>query len=258
MRLAAPFNSMPRRWSRAESARCKSPSSSSKNAWAKKAFFEPGRKRALPFLPRTVGIVTALGGAGLRDILRVLLDRFSNLHVIVRPARVQGEGAADEIAQAIEDLNRHARAEVIIVGRGGGSLEDLWAFNQEVVARAIFRSRIPIVSAVGHEIDFTIADFVADKRAPTPTFAAHVVVPSRIELRDQIKVMERSLFSAMRKNLDDLAEDIDYLSARVKHPKVLMRDAHEHVDETSVELADAMTARIADARRPLREYATRR
>ncbi len=148
--------------------------------------FDAARKRALPFLPRTVGIVTALGGAGLRDILRVLLDRFPNLNVIIRPARVQGDGAAEEIADAIEDLNRHARAEVIIVGRGGGSLEDLWAFNEEVVARAIFRSRIPIVSAVGHEIDFTIADFVADQRAPTPTFAAQWWCRSRVELREQI------------------------------------------------------------------------
>jgi exodeoxyribonuclease VII large subunit len=228
-----------------------------KKRLSEEGLFEPARKRALPFLPRTVGIVTALGGAGLRDILRVLLDRFPNLHVIVRPARVQGEGAANEIAEAIEDLNRHARAEVIIVGRGGGSLEDLWAFNEEVVARAIFRSRIPIVSAVGHEIDFTIADFVADKRAPTPTFAAHMVVPSRIELRDQIKVLERSLTSSMRKTLDDLAEDIDYLSARVKHPRVLMRAARERADETAVELADAMAARVADARRQLREYASR-
>src|ERR1022692_1804134 len=173
-----------------------------KKRLSEEGLFEPARKRALPFLPRTVGIVTALGGAGLRDILRVLLDRFPNLHVIVRPARVQGEGAANEIAEAIED-------------------------------------------------------FVADKRAPTPTFAAHMVVPSRIELRDQIKVLERSLTSSMRKNLDDLAEDIDYLSARVKHPRVLMRAARERADETAVELADAMAARVADARRQLREYASR-
>ena len=215
--------------------------------------FEPARKRTLPFLPRTVGIVTALGGAGLRDILRILLDRFPNLHVIIRPARVQGEGAADEIADAIADLNRQGRAEVIIVGRGGGSLEDLWAFNEEVVARAIFRSRIPIVSAVGHEIDFTIADFVADKRAPTPTSAAHLVVPALVELREQIRTQERALNSSMRKMLDDLAEDIDYLSARVKHPRVLIAEAHEHVAEASAELAHAMQVRVLDARRQVGE-----
>ncbi len=134
--------------------------------------FDAARKRALPFLPRTVGIVTARHGAGLRDMLRVMLDRFPNLHLLVRPARVQGDGAADEIADAIADLNRDRRAEVIIVGRGGGSLEDLWAFNEEPVARAIHRSQIPVVSAVGHEVDYTIADFVADLRAPTPTAAA--------------------------------------------------------------------------------------
>ena len=219
--------------------------------------FDAARKRELPFLPRTVGIVTALGGAGLRDILRVLLDRFPNLHVIIRPARVQGEGAADEIADAIADLNRQGRAEVIIVGRGGGSLEDLWAFNEEVVARAIFRSRIPIVSAVGHEIDFTIADFVADKRAPTPTFAAHVVVPARVELREQIGSLDRKLTASMRKLLDDLAEDVDYLSARVKHPRALIREAHQRVDEMSKELAAAMNARIRDARRVVREHSAR-
>jgi exodeoxyribonuclease VII large subunit len=219
--------------------------------------FDAARKRTLPFLPRTVGIVTALGGAGLRDILRVLLDRFPNLNVIIRPARVQGDGAAEDIADAIEDLNRHARAEVIIVGRGGGSLEDLWAFNEEIVARAIFRSRIPIVSAVGHEIDFTIADFVADKRAPTPTFAAHVVVPSRIELRDQVSLLATKLASSMRKLLDDLNEDVDYLAARVKHPRALMSEAHAHLDEISEELAFAMKARVLDARRQVREYAAR-
>jgi exodeoxyribonuclease VII large subunit len=115
--------------------------------------FEQTRKRRLPLLPRTVGIVTALGGAGLRDMLRILIDRYPNLHIIVRPARVQGHGAAMEIAAAIEDLNRDGRAEVIIAGRGGGSLEDLWAFNEEIVARAIYGSAIAIVSAVGHEID---------------------------------------------------------------------------------------------------------
>jgi len=219
--------------------------------------FDAARKRELPFLPRTVGIVTALGGAGLRDILRVLLDRFPNLNVIIRPARVQGEGAADEIADAIADLNRHARAEVIIVGRGGGSLEDLWAFNEEVVARAIFRSHIPIVSAVGHEIDFTIADFVADQRAPTPTFAAHVVVPSRIELREQIANLDRTLNASTRKMLDDLAEDVDYLAARVKHPRALLREAHAQVDELSEELAGAMKARVLDARRLMREHGAR-
>ena len=153
--------------------------------------FERARKRAIPFLPRRIGIVTARGGAGLRDMLRILFDRFPRVQVIFRPAKVQGDGAADEIADAIADLNRDGRAEVLIVGRGGGSLEDLWAFNEEVVARAIFRSPIPVISAVGHEVDYTIADFVADLRAPTPTAAAQMVVPSLDELKERVEFAGR-------------------------------------------------------------------
>ena len=177
---------MPRRWSRAGSARCSSLSSSSRSGWDARDCSTQARKRALPFLPAAVGIVTALGGAALRDIVTVLLARYPNMHLIIRPARVQGAGAAAEIAQAIDDLNADARAEVLIVGRGGGSLEDLWAFNEETVARAIHRSRIPVISAVGHEIDYTIADFVADVRAPTPTAAAQLVVPDKAALRRRL------------------------------------------------------------------------
>src|SRR5216683_7865686 len=138
-----------------------------KERLGREGLFDQSRKRALPFLPAVVGIVTALGGAGLRDIVSILLARYPNMQIIIRPVRVQGAGAAAEITQAIDDLNADARAEVLIVGRGGGSLEDLWAFNEETVARAIHSSRIPVISAVGHEIDYTIADFVADVRAPT-------------------------------------------------------------------------------------------
>src|SRR5260370_22522110 len=164
----------------------------------KAGLLDSGHNRALPFRPRTVGIVTALGGAGLRDMLRILLERYPGIHVIVRPALVQGVGAAAEIAQAIDELNAHGRAEVIIVGRGGGSLEDLWAFNEETVARAIYRSAAPIVSAVGHEIDYTIADFVADVRAPTPTAAAQLVVSSKLELRRRLEDAAAALVGALR------------------------------------------------------------
>src|SRR5580698_5549303 len=158
--------------------------------------FDRARKRPMPFLPRRIGIVTALGGAGLRDMLRILFDRFPSAHVIFRPAKVQGDGSAFEIAEAIADLNRDGRAEVMIVGRGGGSLEDLWAFNEELVARAIFGSAIPVVSAVGHEIDYTIADFVADLRAPTPTAAAQMVVPEKAELRRRVEETAATLAGA--------------------------------------------------------------
>src|SRR3984957_9065099 len=198
--------------------------------------FDEGRKRRLPFLPRTVGIVTALGGAGLRDMLRILIDRCPNLHIIVRASRVQGQGAASEIAAAIEDLNRDGRAEVIIAGRGGGSLEDLWAFNEEIVARAIYASAIPIVSAVGHEIDFTIADFVADLRAPTPTAAAQMVVPEKAELRRRIEETAATLTGAFESAVAAQRREIAHFDARLRDPRNLIRQARQRADEAAAEL----------------------
>ena len=150
---------------------------------AAEGLFDERRKRALPFFPRRIGIATALSGAALHDILVILRARCPGLHVVVRPVRVQGVGSAEDICRALDDLNAHRDLEVLIVARGGGSLEDLWSFNEECVARAIAASRLPIVSAVGHEVDFTIADFVADRRAPTPTAAAELVVPRVADLR---------------------------------------------------------------------------
>ncbi len=159
--------------------------------------FAVERKRKLPLLPQHIGVVTSPTGAAIRDILNVLRRRFPNLHVVISPARVQGAGAAQEIAAAIDLLNRQGGIDVMIVGRGGGSLEDLWCFNEEIVARAIERSDIPVISAVGHETDFTICDFVADLRAPTPSAAAEIVVGRKEEflgaLRQQASVMTRLL-----------------------------------------------------------------
>ena len=219
--------------------------------------FDRARKRAMPFIPRRIGIVTARGGAGLRDMLRILFDRFPSLHVIFRPARVQGDGAAQEIADAIADLNRDGRAEVLIVGRGGGSLEDLWAFNEEVVARAIFRSAIPVISAVGHEVDYTIADFVADLRAPTPTAAAQMVVPSLDELKERVESLGASLLSVMARDLSGRRESIDDLAERIRHPGVVVAEARERVAGLDAELADAVSSRIADGRRSVRELRLR-
>src|ERR1700693_3640479 len=145
--------------------------------------FDAARKRPLPALPRKIGIVTSLEGAAIRDIINVLRRRYANAHLVIRPARVQGEGAALDIARAVKALARLAGVDVIIVGRGGGSMEDLWAFNEEVVARAIAGSPVPVISAVGHETDVTIADFVADVRAPTPSAAAELVVARKDEFR---------------------------------------------------------------------------
>ncbi|MGH7197765.1 MAG: exodeoxyribonuclease VII large subunit [Candidatus Omnitrophota bacterium] len=148
----------------------------------KEGLFDEGRKKEIPTLPSRIGLVTSVDGAALRDILHVLDRRFSNVEILIYPVSVQGAGAAESIAGAIEDLNRMRAADVLIVGRGGGSLEDLWAFNEEIVARAIFHSEIPVISAVGHEVDFTISDFVADLRAATPSAAAEIVLPVKQDL----------------------------------------------------------------------------
>ena len=219
--------------------------------------FTDGRKRPLPFLPRTVGIVTAIGGAALRDMLRILLDRYPNLHIVVRPTRVQGQGAAAEIAAAIEDLNADGRAEVIITGRGGGSLEDLWAFNEEAVARAIFGSAIPIVSAVGHEIDYTIADFVADLRAPTPTAAAQMVVPDKVQLRQRVEETAATLAGAIESAVAAQRREIEHFEARLRDPRNLIRQARQRADDAAVELGAALVGRIENTRRRVRELGAR-
>ena len=159
--------------------------------------FAAERKRPLPLLPRTVGLVTSPTGAAVRDILNVLNRRFPNLHIILAPVRVQGEGSAEMIARAVEYFNRERPVDVLIVGRGGGSLEDLWAFNEEVVARALAASAIPVISAVGHETDFTIADFVADCRAPTPSAAAELVVGRKDAFESALRELERRLAAAV-------------------------------------------------------------
>ena len=151
-------------------------------------------------LPQHIGIVTSPTGAAIRDILNVLNRRFPNLHIVLAPVRVQGEGAAQEVAEAIDLLNARGGLDVLIVGRGGGSLEDLWCFNEEVVARAIARSRIPVISAVGHEIDFTISDFVADLRAPTPSAAAELVVNNKEAFEDQLAQTAAALVRALRQS----------------------------------------------------------
>ena len=155
--------------------------------------FDASRKRALPSLPRKIGIVTSLDGAAIRDIIKVLGRRYPNAHLVIRPARVQGEGAAADVARGIRDIVRVAGIDVVIVGRGGGSVEDLWAFNDEAVARAIAASPVPIISAVGHEVDFTIADFAADVRAPTPSAAAEIVVARKEDFCNHIERLSQRL-----------------------------------------------------------------
>lgn len=160
--------------------------------------FDPSRKRPIPMLPRHLGVVTSPTGAAIRDILNVVTRRFPNLHLVVVPVKVQGEGAAREIADGIDLLNARGGMDAMIVGRGGGSMEDLWCFNDEIVARAIARSRIPVISAVGHEIDFTISDFVADLRAPTPSAAAELVVARKNAFEDALSALDGRLVRRLR------------------------------------------------------------
>ncbi len=163
--------------------------------------FDESHKQPLPGFPRCVAVVTSPTGAAVRDMISVISRRYPYTRIVLAPVTVQGEGASGEIADALDYLNRWGEPDVIIAGRGGGSLEDLWAFNEEATARAIFRSRIPVVSAVGHEIDFTIADFVADLRAPTPSAAAELVVPDRTALSGRIQALSRSLRSNAGRHL---------------------------------------------------------
>jgi exodeoxyribonuclease VII large subunit len=175
--------------------------------------FDAAHKKPLPLLPRTIGIVTSPTGAAVQDILRILGRRHQNLRVLLYPAKVQGTGAREEIAAGIEYLNTLGEIDVLIVGRGGGSMEDLWAFNEEIVARAISASRIPVISAVGHEIDFTIADFVADLRAPTPSAAAELVVLKKSEFTEKIGGLEQRLVQSFQYHLSRLRNSILSLSS---------------------------------------------
>ncbi|MDT8442028.1 MAG: exodeoxyribonuclease VII large subunit [Desulfuromonadales bacterium] len=177
--------------------------------------FATTRKRALPEFPLTVGVVTSATGAAIHDILNVLRRRAAGLRLLLCPVRVQGEGAAAEIAAAIELLNNDASSDVLIVGRGGGSIEDLWAFNEEVVARAIAGSTIPVISAVGHEVDITIADLVADVRAPTPSAAAEIVAKNRLELEAHLDHLLVRLHSCVRQSLRLLGERLDRHDTRL-------------------------------------------
>ncbi len=177
--------------------------------------FDSRFKKPLPPFPETVCVVTAASGAAIRDILNVLGRRYPLANIRVFPVAVQGEGAAQEIATAISLINEHNLGDVIITGRGGGSIEDLWAFNEEVVARAIFASSIPVISAVGHETDFTIADFVADLRAPTPSAAAELAVPSALELSQRLLAQKNELIAEMRHGLLSRQKSLDFLK---NHP----------------------------------------
>ena len=217
--------------------------------------FDTARKRPLPSLPRKIGIVTSLDGAAIHDIIKVLRRRHPNAHLVIRPARVQGEGAARDVARAIRALGKVEGVDVIIAGRGGGSAEDLWAFNEEVVARAIVESPAPVISAVGHESDVTIADLVADLRAPTPSAAAELVVTAKDDFCNRINRLSQRLHASARHGIQQRRAAVHTLAGRRAlagwHGQLALRG--RHAAELTHQLKRAALARLARNARTFRE-----
>jgi exodeoxyribonuclease VII large subunit len=213
--------------------------------------FAGERKKPLPMLPSRIGLITSPRGAAVRDVVRILRRRFPNVHLMVFPVRVQGEGAAAEIVKALKFFNQKKLVDVLILARGGGSMEDLWAFNEEPLARAIAASEIPVISGVGHETDFTIADFVADVRASTPSAAAELVVQTRREFDKRIADLRETLASLVRYRLLDLSKRVHELSARrgFRRPLDLLRQQRQRADEMTSRLALGLRARLDQSRK---------
>ena len=221
--------------------------------------FDPARKKPLPMLPERVGLITSPRGAAVRDVVRILRRRFPNLHLIVYPVRVQGEGAAEEIVAALKYFNRKQLVDVLILARGGGSLEDLWAFNEENVVRAIAACTIPVITGIGHETDFTIADFVADVRASTPSAAAELVVQSRQEFDRHLAELRHKLGQQMRYKLLEVRHRLRELGVHrgLRQLEDLLRRSRQHTDELAAQLADGLRGRLDRARRRYTTAGTR-
>jgi exodeoxyribonuclease VII large subunit len=202
--------------------------------------FNPDYKKPLPKHPRHLGVVTSPTGAAIKDVLSVLKRRFPNLPISIYPTQVQGDAAAAQIAQAIERANRDKICDVLIVGRGGGSLEDLWPFNEEIVARAIFNSQIPIISAVGHEVDVSISDYTADLRAATPSAAAELVSPDRFEWLGRFENLERSLTRIMQNRLSQQRFNLVQLVKRLRHPKDKLQENMQRLDMAQMRLNNSI------------------
>ena len=206
--------------------------------------FDDSHKKELPPIPKGIGIVTSPTGAAIRDMLNILGRRFPQVPVQIYPALVQGEQAADEIAAGIAYFQDQEEIDLLIVGRGGGSLEDLWAFNEEKTARAIFASKIPVISAVGHEVDFTIADFTADLRAPTPSAAAELAVPDRFELLRQADMMHVRLLQAIDRYIKNMKEKIDHCEKRLTTPRWVIQKQMIRTDELTTRLTHAIERKL--------------
>lgn len=219
-----------------------------KEKLSKEGLFDPSRKKTIRTFPAKIGVVTSSTGAAWQDIIAVAARRFPMIELILAPARVQGEGAAESIASAIDELNKFDDIEVIIVGRGGGSLEDLWAFNEEVTARAITRSRIPIISAVGHEVDFTIADFVADLRAATPTAAMELVTPDFNDVTSAIENLAQQIENRTFTNLKAKQETVDRFveSPVMSTPLNIVKLNSQRLDYALMQIDHSLTNLVKD------------
>jgi len=226
---------------------------------AKRGLFDESRKRPIPLLPRVIGIVTSPTGAAIHDMLRTIWSRHPRARVVLRPVRVQGESAAPEIAKAIAEVNSWGGCDVLIVGRGGGSLEDLWAFNEEPVARAIARSRVPVISAVGHEVDVSISDLVADVRALTPTDAGMRVVPRIDELEQELGAASARLGLAARRRVASEREHVELLSRSygLHAPTEALARERQRLDDLGMRFASSLDRRLSDARSRVAEFAGR-
>ncbi len=227
--------------------------------------FSEERKRPIPYFPHRIGVITSPDGAAIRDIVRIARERHAGVEIILFPSLVQGDKAPPSLVQAIKLANSKVveetvgKIDVLIIGRGGGSIEDLWAFNEEIVVRAVAASQIPIVSAVGHEVDFTLTDFAADLRAPTPTAAAQMVVPDRQELLDRLRQLEIRMRQVARNKLSQHRERLRYIGERrcFTDPLTLLGDFRQEVDRTSVQLDTLVQSQIEVKRRKLLEISNR-
>lgn len=221
-----------------------------KEKLSREGLFDEATKKPIPPIPWKVGIVTSPTGAAVRDIINIITRRNPKTSILLYPVKVQGDGAAEEIAQGIREMNRLKDIDVLIVGRGGGSIEDLWAFNEEVVARAIYDSRIPVVSAVGHEIDFTIADFVADLRAPTPSAAAELVVPVLADLERDLHSLANQLLVYMHRMIDDQKVQLRHLIDRrfFREPLQIIQPATQRLDDYNMRLVRALDSWVVRKR----------
>jgi exodeoxyribonuclease VII large subunit len=230
-----------------------------KTKLAAEGLFAGEHKQPLPALPKRIGIITSPTGAAIRDILHILKRRFPGIPVLIYPVPVQGAAAAEQIADAIRLADARQDCDVLILARGGGSLEDLWSFNEEVVARAIFACRIPLVSGVGHEVDFTIADFVADVRAPTPSGAAELVVPDRQTYIDTLLVWQRRLFNGLRRQINQHQQRFAFLLRRLRqqHPGVQLRQRAQRLDDIEQRLLRAMQLTLLHRQQHIERLAAR-